>query len=89
MDMAAFRGQFKEQAERQVKGMLALEAMAKKEKIKALKDDVTKEYEKLAEQYKMDVDKVKSFVNEEDLKKDIVTNKTIDALLEKANFIEE
>ena len=31
----------------------------------------------------MDVDKVKSFVNEEDLKKDIVTNKTIDALLEK------
>lgn len=89
MDMAAFRGQFKEQAERQVKGMLALEAMAKKEKIKALKDDVAKEYEKLAEQYKMDVDKVKSFVNEEDLKKDIVTNKTIDALLEKANFIEE
>lgn len=89
MDMAAFRGQFKEQAERQVKGMLALEAMAKKEKIKALKDDVTKEYEKLAEQYKMDVDKVKSFVNEEDLKKDIVTNKTIDALLEKANFIEK
>lgn len=89
MDMAVFRGQFKEQAERQVKGMLALEAMAKKEKIKALKDDVTKEYEKLAEQYKMDVDKVKSFVNEEDLKKDIVTNKTIDALLEKANFIEE
>lgn len=89
MDIAAFRGQFKEQAERQVKGMLALEAMAKKEKIKALKDDVTKEYEKLAEQYKMDVDKVKSFVNEEDLKKDIVTNKTIDALIEKANFIEE
>lgn len=66
-----------------------LKRWQKKEKIKALKDDVTKEYEKLAEQYKMDVDKVKSFVNEEDLKKDIVTNKTIDALLEKANFIEE
>lgn len=89
LDMAAFRGQFREQAERQVKGMLALEAMAKKEKIKALKDDVTKEYEKLAEQYKMDVDKVKSFVNEEDLKKDIITNKTIDALIAKANFVEE
>ncbi len=81
VDMATFRGQFKEQAEKQVKGMLALEAVAKKEKIKALKDDVTKEYKKLADQYKLDVDKVKSFVNEEDLKKDIVTNKTIEALV--------
>lgn len=89
IDMEAFRNQFKEQAERQVKGMLALEAMAKKEKIKALKDDVTKEYKKLAEQYKMDVDKVKGFVNEDDLKKDIITNKTIDALLEKVNYIEK
>ncbi len=85
MDMATFRGQFKEQAEKQVKGMLAIEAMAKKEKIKALKDDVTKEYKKLAEQYKMDVDKIKSFINEEDLKKDIITNKTIEALLAMAS----
>lgn len=85
IDMATFRGQFREQAEKQVKGMLALEAMAKKEKIKALKDDVKKEYEKLAEQYKMDVDKVKGFINEEDLKKDIITNKTIDALLAMAS----
>ena len=85
MDMSAFRGQFKEQAEKQVKGMLALEAVAKKEKIKALKDDVTKEYKKLAEQYNLDVDKVKSFVNEEDLKKDIITNKTIEFLVAMAN----
>lgn len=81
VDMQTFRGQFREQAEKQVKGMLALEAVAKKEKIKALKDDVTKEYKKLADQYKLDVEKVKSFVNEEDLKKDIVTNKTIEALV--------
>lgn len=85
MDMNAFRGQFKDQAEKQVKGMLALEAMAKKEKIKALKDDVNKEYKKLADQYKMEVDKIKSFINEEDLKKDIITNKTIDALIAMAS----
>ncbi len=85
IDMQAFRGQFKEQAEKQVKGMLVLEAMAKKEKIKALKDDVAAEYKKLAEQYKMDVEKVKSFISEEDLKKDIITNKTIDALLAMAS----
>ena len=85
VDMQVFRGQFKEQAEKQVKGMLVLEAMAKKEKIKALKDDVAAEYKKLAEQYKMDVEKVKSFISEEDLKKDIITNKTIDALLAMAS----
>ncbi len=81
MDMATFRGQFKEQAEKQVKGMLALEAVAKKQKIEAADADVEAEYAKLAEQYKMEVDQIKTYIQSEDLKKDVVTNKTIEYLL--------
>ncbi len=81
MDMAAFRAQFKEQAEKQVQGMLALEAVAKKQKIEATDAEVEAEYTKLAEQYKMEVEQVKMYVQSEDLKKDVVTNKTIEYLL--------
>ena len=81
MDMATFRGQFKEQAVKQVQGMLALEAVAKKQKIEATDAEVEAEYAKLAEQYKMEVDQIKTYILADDLKKDVVTNKTIEYLM--------
>ncbi len=81
MDMAAFRAQFKDQAEKQVQGMLALEAVAAKQKIDATDEEVEAEYAKLAEQYKMEADQVKMYIQAKDLKKDVVTNKTIEYLL--------
>lgn len=89
IEMDAFRAQFKEQAEKQVKSMLALEAMAKKEKIKVSKDEIAAEYEKMAGDYKMEVEQVKMYVPEDDVEKSLKTNKTIDALVEKVNFVEE
>mgnify|MGYP004630887661 FL=1 len=88
MEMPAFRAQFKDQAEKQVKSILALESMAKREKVKATKAEIEEEYKKMAENYKLEVEKVKSYVPEEDVKKSIINNKTIDALLEKVNFVE-
>ena len=87
MDIEAFKGQFKEQAEKQVSGMLALEAVAAKEKIEASDEDIEAEFAKMAEQYKMEVDKIKGMVSADDLKKDIVTNKTIKFLVEKAKVV--
>lgn len=88
MEMDAFRAQFKEQAENQVKGQLALEAMAKREKIKVSKDEIAAEYDKMAADYKMEAEQVKMYVPEEDVKRSLTTNKTIDALVAKVNFIE-
>ncbi len=88
IEMDAFRGQFKEQAEKQVKGTLALESMAKREKIKVSKEEIAAEYEKMAADYKMEVEQVKAYVAEEDVKKSLTTNKTIDALVAKVNFVE-
>jgi len=87
MDVEAFKGQFKEQAEKQVSGMLALEAVAAKEKIETSDEDVEAEFAKMAEQYKMEVDKIKGMVSADDLKKDIITNKTIKFLVEKAKVV--
>ncbi len=84
MDEKAFREQFKERAERQVRSRLALEAIAKSEKFDVTADEIAESYKKMAEEYKMEMDKVKQYVNEADVKNDLLTTKTIKFLLEKA-----
>ena len=50
---------FRPMAERQVKTRLALEKIAEIENIKAEEADINAEYEKMAAQYSMELDKVK------------------------------
>lgn len=80
MDKDSFRKTFKEQAERQVKLRLALEKVAQVENIEVTDEELTKEYEKIAEQYKMEVDKIKMYINDEDLKKDIAVEKAVELI---------
>ena len=89
LEMDAFREQLKPQAEHQVKSNLALEAMAKREKIKVSKEEIEAEYEKLAADYKVELDQIKVYIAEDDVKKSISANKTIDALLKKVNYVEK
>ena len=80
----SIREQFRPQAERQVKIRLALEKIAALENVEATDEDVENEYNKLAEAYKMEADKVKSFIPAEELKKDIVVQKAIDLVRDSA-----
>lgn len=89
MDMDSFRKTFREQAERQVKIRLALEKIAELEKLEASAEDLENEYKKIADQYKIDVEKVKSAIKEEDVKKDILMNKAIDFVRDNAVITEE
>lgn len=84
MDHAAFRNIFRSQAERQVKVRLALEAIAKQEKLEISEADVEAEFNKLAEQNKMAVDKIKELLPEEDLKMDLMCQKANDFVLDNA-----
>jgi len=89
LDATAFRAQFKEQAEKQVKTSLVLEEIAKIEKVEATQEEIDAEIAKVAEQYKMEVEKVKELMQGEyldSLKNDIAINKTVDMLVEKANL---
>ncbi len=83
-----FRTSFMPQAEKQVKIRLALEAVAKAENIVASEDDVNAEIKRIAEQYKMEEEKVRELVNMPDLEKDLAVNKAIDFIKENANIVE-
>ena len=66
---------YAEQAEKQVKLRLALEKIAKLENIEVTEDELKAEFDKLAEAYKLDVDQIKQFIHDDDLKKDIAVGK--------------
>lgn len=77
MDMDGFREGFRPQAERQVKIRLALEKIAELENIVPTAEELEEQYNKLAESYKMDVEKVKDIIPETDLSRDIKVEKAI------------
>ena len=78
MDKDAFRKGFREQAEKTVKVRLALEKIAQLEQLAATDEELEKEFAQLAEQYQMDVEKVKQFVPAQDLAKDVAVRKAMD-----------
>lgn len=84
-DVQTMRANFLPQAERQVKLRLALEKIAALENLVARDEEIEDEYKKLAENYKMDVEKVKNLVASEDLAKDIAVEKAIDFVRDHAN----
>ncbi len=73
-----FRVQFTEQAEKQVKMRLAMEAIVAKEKIEATEEEFEAEAQRIADAYQMEVDKVKSIVDAAAVKVDLAVNKAID-----------
>ncbi len=82
------RGQFRAQAERQVKVRLALEKIAQLENIQPTDEDLNAEYEKIAQNYGMEADKVKSFIPKEDLAKDVAVEKAMEIVRSNAAITE-
>ncbi len=62
---------YKPEAERRVKMRLALEKIAELEKIEPTEEDIEAEYNRMAESYKMEADKVKEIIPAESLKEDL------------------
>ena len=89
MELDAFKAQFREQAEKQVKMRLAMEAIVAKEAIQATDEEFENEIKRIADAYKMEVEKVRSVVDEAAVKADLAVNKAIDFVKEKANVTVE
>lgn len=83
MDAEALRGMYREEAEKRVKLRLALETVAKKENVEVTDADLEDEFSKMAEAYKMEVDKVKAAIPAESLKEDLKTEKALKLIKEK------
>ena len=86
MDVDQMKEGFRPQAERQVKLRLALEKIAALEELKAGEEDLNQEYQKIAEQYKMEADKIKELIPAAELEKDICVEKAINLVRDNANI---
>ena len=84
MDANSLKDMYKEEAEKRVKLRLALEAVARKENIEVTEADLDAEYGKMAEAYKMDVEKVKEAVPAESLTEDVKVEKALNLVKDKA-----
>ncbi len=73
-----FRETFRTQAENQVKTRLAMEAIAAAEGIAPDEKDIADEYQKLAEQYRVDVEKIRGAIREKELVADIACRKALE-----------
>lgn len=80
-----FKKSFRPQAEMQVKYRLALEKIVELENITPDEKDIAEQYEKMAEQYGVEVEKVKAAIPESELVKDVAVGKAIDFV--KANAV--
>ena len=84
MNLDTLREQLRPQAEKQVKLRLALEAIAKKEKIKVTKAETEAEIARIAEAYNMEVDKVREMVPADSVAEDMKVKKAMDFVKENA-----
>ena len=83
-EMGAFRAMFKNQAERQVKTRLALQKVVELEGITVSDKELEEEYAKMAEQYKMEVEKVKAIVSKEALEGDLKISNALEFIKKNA-----
>ncbi len=84
--MEQFRNNFSEVAHRQVKARLAFEKIADLENIGVTDEDVEKEYEDIAGQYSMGIEKVKELISVESIKEDVKVEKALDLVRDNANI---
>lgn len=88
-DFNSFREEIKPDAERSVKIRIMLENIAKQENLKVSDEELEKEFEEMAKQYNMPVDKLKEAIglgNLDYFKKDLVVKKAIDLIFKNATI---
>ncbi len=82
--METLKQQFRAQAEQNVKIRLALEYVAKAENFEATEEDIETEYQKIAEAYNIEIDKVKASIAPGMIASDVLVGKAALAVREYA-----
>ena len=89
MTLKDLQDQTKPQAETRIRTRLTLEAVVKAENIQVTDEEVEKELQEMADAYKMELEKVKSFMGENELaqiKEDLAVQKAVDLLVKEAKL---
>ncbi|MBO4411116.1 MAG: trigger factor [Lachnospiraceae bacterium] len=74
---------FKERAEEQIKSSLVLEAIAKTENVEVSEEDLEAEYERMANAYQMEVEKIRELISDvekENMKENLAMEKALDLI---------
>jgi len=83
-DMNTMRNAFRPAAEKQAKVNVMLEKIAEVEGIEITEEDMTAEFEALAKQYSLEVEKVKEMVPAEEIKQSLKTRKAVKVIVDSA-----
>ena len=83
-DMSTMRNAFRPAAEKQAKVNVMLEKIAEVEGIEVTEEDMTAEFESLAKQYSLEVEKVKEMVPAEEIKASLKTRKAVKVIVDSA-----
>lgn len=83
-DLSSMRNAFRPAAEKQAKVNVTLAKIVETEGITVSDEDITAEYEAMAKQYEMEVDKIKGMVPVEELKTSLETRKAVKVIVDSA-----
>ena len=89
MTVEQMKEQARPDAEKRIRARLVLEAVAQAENIQISDEKVDEEVAKMAEAYKMEVDKLKSYMSESDIKQmkeDLAVQQAVDLLVAEAKL---
>lgn len=90
MTLESLKEQTRPQTEKSIRTRLVLEAVVKAEDIKVSDEAVEEELQKMADSYKMDIEKVKEIMGERELKQmreDLAVQEAIDFLVAEAKLV--
>ncbi len=83
-DLSTMRNAFRPAAEKQAKANVTLAKIVEVEGITVTDEDINAEFEEMAKQYEMEVDKIKSMVPVEELKTNLETRKAVKVIVDSA-----
>ena len=86
-DLNTMRNAFRPAAEKQAKVNVTLAKIAEAEGIEVSDDDMNAEYESIAKQYELELDKVKEMVPADEIKTSLVTRKAVAVIVDSAKAV--
>lgn len=89
MDLDSFKKNYEPEAAKQVKTRLALEKVASLEGIVVADEDIEKEYQTIADAYKMPLEQVKMYIPASELSMDVAVGKAVELIKNNAEITEE
>ena len=83
-DVSTMRNAFRPTAEKQAKINLTLEKVAEAEAIEVTEEELAAEFEAMAKQYELEIEKIKEMVPVEEVKANMINRKAVKVIVDSA-----